>query len=69
MSGPPWLRFEWDDANIDYIARHNYTPDEVEEVFAASPSSENSPTLDTGLTDRRPRMYDRGHIRTASRNE
>lgn len=26
--------FEWDDDNIDHIARHEFTPDEVEEVFA-----------------------------------
>ena len=26
-------RFEWDDVNIDHIARHNVTPDEVEEIF------------------------------------
>lgn len=37
MSAPPWLRFEWDDANVNHIARHDYSPDEVEEVFAASP--------------------------------
>jgi len=26
--------FEWDDGNIPHIARHEFTPDEVEEVFA-----------------------------------
>ena len=37
MSGPRWLRFEWDDGNIDHIARHNYTPEEAEEVFGETP--------------------------------
>ena len=26
--------FEWDDDNIFHIARHEFTPEEVEEVFA-----------------------------------
>ena len=26
--------FEWDDDNISHIERHEFTPDEVEEVFA-----------------------------------
>jgi uncharacterized DUF497 family protein len=26
--------FEWDDDNIFHIERHEFTPDEVEEVFA-----------------------------------
>ncbi|MCW5981247.1 MAG: BrnT family toxin [Bryobacteraceae bacterium] len=26
--------FDWDDANITHIERHQFTPDEVEEVFA-----------------------------------
>jgi len=26
--------FEWDDGNILHIQRHEFTPDEVEEVFA-----------------------------------
>ena len=26
--------FEWDDDNVLHIARHEFTPDEVEEVFA-----------------------------------
>ena len=25
--------FEWDDDNIGHIARHHFTPDEIEEVF------------------------------------
>ena len=26
--------FEWDDDNVFHIARHDFTPEEVEEVFA-----------------------------------
>jgi len=26
--------FEWDDDNLDHLARHSIRPDEVEEVFA-----------------------------------
>lgn len=26
-------RFDWNDANIEHIARHNVTPDEAEEAF------------------------------------
>ncbi len=26
-------RFDWSNANIEHIARHNVTPDEAEEVF------------------------------------
>lgn len=28
--------FEWDDDNVFHIARHEFTPDEVEEVFAGA---------------------------------
>jgi len=28
--------FEWDDVNVDHIARHQFIPDEVDEVFAGS---------------------------------
>ena len=27
--------FEWDEANINHVARHHVTPDEVEELFEA----------------------------------
>jgi uncharacterized protein len=27
--------FEWDDDNIGHIQRHDFSPDEVEEVFAS----------------------------------
>jgi len=26
--------FDWDDANVSHIVRHQFTPEEVEEVFA-----------------------------------
>jgi uncharacterized DUF497 family protein len=26
--------FDWDEANVSHIERHEFTPDEVEEVFA-----------------------------------
>jgi uncharacterized DUF497 family protein len=28
--------FEWDEDNVAHIERHQYTPDEVEEVFVGS---------------------------------
>jgi uncharacterized DUF497 family protein len=28
--------FEWDDNNVFHVARHEFTPDEVEEVFACN---------------------------------
>lgn len=28
-------RFEWDDGNITHIERHEFTPEEVEEVFTS----------------------------------
>ena len=28
--------FDWDDDNVQHIGRHQYTPDEVEEVFAGA---------------------------------
>lgn len=30
----PISGFEWDDDNISHIERHEFTPEEVEEVFA-----------------------------------
>lgn len=29
--------FDWDEGNVDHIARHGVGPDEVEEVFDESP--------------------------------
>ena len=31
------LVFDWDDANVAHVARHNITRDEVEQVFANDP--------------------------------
>ena len=31
------LDFDWDEANESHIARHNVTPEEVEQVFANDP--------------------------------
>lgn len=31
------MRFDWDEANIGHIARHDVTPVEVEEAFANAP--------------------------------
>lgn len=28
--------FQWDDDNVSHIVRHEFTPEEVEEVFASS---------------------------------
>jgi uncharacterized DUF497 family protein len=28
--------FKWDDDNIEHIQRHDFTPEEVEEVFAGA---------------------------------
>ena len=30
------VEFEWDDDNVDHLARHGITPDEVEELFEAT---------------------------------
>ena len=31
------MAFDWDDANIQHIARHRVTPEEAEQVFENSP--------------------------------
>jgi uncharacterized DUF497 family protein len=31
------LSFDWDEANVGHVARHNVTPEEVEQVFANDP--------------------------------
>jgi uncharacterized DUF497 family protein len=50
--------FDWDQANIGYIARHRVTPDEVEQAFANDPLVVGTHTrngeervLCAGLTD------------------
>ena len=30
-------KFDWDDANIGHIARHDFTPEEVEQAFSNDP--------------------------------
>jgi hypothetical protein len=39
--------FEWDDDNIFHIARHEFTPEEVEEVFAGDYGSGERARSDT----------------------
>jgi uncharacterized protein len=34
MDGPP---FDWDDGNIDHIAKHEISPDEAEQVLLSDP--------------------------------
>jgi len=34
---PDELRFDWDDANIGHIARHDVTPEEAEQVILNGP--------------------------------
>lgn len=31
------IRFNWNEANVEHIARHNVAPEEVEQVFASNP--------------------------------
>ena len=31
------LSFDWDEANVGHVARHNVTPEEVEQVFTNDP--------------------------------
>ena len=52
-------KFDWDDANIEHIARHGVKPEEVEQAFANDPlivlaaqkRSGEARTLCAGLTD------------------
>ena len=37
MSAADELVFDWDEANVAHVARHNITPEEVEQVFANDP--------------------------------
>ena len=37
MSAADELVFDWDEANVVHVARHNITPEEVEQVFANDP--------------------------------
>ncbi|MBI3645973.1 MAG: BrnT family toxin [Acidobacteriales bacterium] len=40
------MAFDWDDANIAHIARHNVTPEEVEQVFANDPMDLGAEVVD-----------------------
>jgi uncharacterized DUF497 family protein len=40
------LVFDWDDANLAHIARHNVTPEEVEQVFANDPMDLGAEVVD-----------------------
>jgi uncharacterized DUF497 family protein len=40
------LLFDWDEANVAHIARHNITPEEVEEVFANDPMDLRADVVD-----------------------
>ena len=42
------MDFDWDDANIGHIARHDVTVSEVEQVFAKEPEEEFTHTTDAG---------------------
>jgi len=52
-------KFDWDDANTGHIARHDVTPEEVEQAFANDPlavlavqkRSSEERVLCAGLTD------------------
>jgi uncharacterized DUF497 family protein len=32
-----WLQFEWDEANVQHLARHGVKPEEAEQVIANNP--------------------------------
>ena len=50
------LVFDWDKANAAHIARHNVTPEEVEQVFANGPMD-----LDAQVVDGEERYAGVGH--------
>ena len=50
------LAFDWDEANIAHIARHNVTQEEVEQVFANDPMD-----LGAEVVDREQRYTGVGH--------
>jgi len=49
----PWqcghFAFDWDDDNVAHIERHEFTPEEVEEVFAGGFKSGNAAELYVAL--------------------
>jgi uncharacterized protein len=40
------LVFDWDEANVVHVARHNITPEEVEQVFANDPMDLGAEVVD-----------------------
>jgi uncharacterized DUF497 family protein len=40
------LSFDWDEANVGHVARHNVTPEEVEQVFANDPMDLGAEVVD-----------------------
>ena len=40
------LVFDWDEANVAHVARHNITPEDVEEVFANDPMDLSAEVVD-----------------------
>ena len=40
------LSFDWDEANVGHVARHNVTPEEVEQVFANDPMDLGADVVD-----------------------
>ena len=41
------LVFDWDEANIAHVARHNIMPEEVEQAFANDPMDLGADVVDT----------------------
>jgi uncharacterized protein len=40
------VRFDWDQSNIDHIARHGVAPQEVEQVFVNEPNDDGYEVVD-----------------------
>jgi hypothetical protein len=40
------LIFDWDEANIGHVARHNIAPEEVEQIFANDPMDLGAEVVD-----------------------
>jgi uncharacterized DUF497 family protein len=40
------LAFEWDDANLDHIARHQVSPEEAEQLIESDPLDIEAETVD-----------------------
>lgn len=43
------MEFEWDDANLEHIAEHDVSPEEVEDVFYNHPLRINSEVIEEEL--------------------